>query len=73
MSKLKQSADPFAALTAAVIGILGFLGLLSKWGVTVDQAAMFGGFLLSAAAAIRTIYARARKDVPVEAKDNGGR
>lgn len=60
MDKLKQSADPLAALIAAIIGILGFLGLLTKWGFTADQAAMFGGTVLSAAAAVRTLYNRAR-------------
>lgn len=61
MMKLKNSADPFAALISATIGVLGVLGLLSKWGISSDQAAMLGGFALSAAAAIRTIYNRSKR------------
>lgn len=61
MDKLKASADPLAAIIANLIGVLGVLGLLSKWGMTADQAAMIGGFVLGIAAAIRTIYNRQQK------------
>ena len=58
--RLGKATDPLVAIISAIFGILGVLGLLSKWGLTADQVAELGGFLLSAAAAIRTWITRSQ-------------
>lgn len=46
-------ADPLAALVAVLVGILGTLGLWTKWGLTADQVAEVGASVLCVAAILR--------------------
>jgi len=51
---LLKASDPGASLVAGLVGMAGALGLLSKWGISVDEAAAiigFGGMVLAGARA----------------------
>lgn len=51
---VKASADPVAAVLAGIVAIAGSTGLVARLGLTADDVAMICGYVLAAAAAIRS-------------------